>query len=457
MISNLSRENIVISIEDLVNHIASGVKSKHDLYIGAEHESFIFSQKDNSPVPYKGERSIETILSNIKKKLIWEPIMDQQNLIGLKDPFSKAAISLEPGGQFELSSTTLKNIHQIKEEMFKYIKNLKEVTNDLDMKIMGMGANPKWKISEIPIIPKSRYKIMKEYMPQIGTSGLDMMFRTCTTQVSLDFHSEKDMAVKLRVSLKLQPIITAIFASSPFTEKKINGFQSWRSEIWINTDKNRTGIIPYAFENNFGFEDYTQWALDIPMYFVIRDDQYYKCTNITFRQFINGALKGKIKQWHATIEDWENHLSTLFPDVRLRNCLEMRGADSGRPEQILAISAFWTGILYDDSALQEVNNLTSEWSFDDINKLRYSVTHKGIRSKIKGQYISSIADKIINISRNGLRNRGHLNHRKEDETIFLKPIEKIINENKSPADEMINSYHGKWKESVEPCFEEYTY
>ncbi|MBY7649670.1 MAG: glutamate--cysteine ligase [Candidatus Liberibacter europaeus] len=457
MVFNLPSGHTVTSIDDLVNKIASYIKPQKDLCIGVEHESFIFSNSNNIPAPYSGEKSISTILHEFKRIMSWKPIMDGENIIGLSDSISKAGISLEPGGQFELSSTTVKNMHQIKEEMFNYIAILKNITHSLDLTVMGIGANPKCKLSEIPVIPKSRYTIMKKYMPKVGTCGLDMMFRTCTTQVSLDFFTEYDMATKLRVSLKLQPLATALFASSPFTEERVNGFQSWRSEIWLNTDNNRTGLIPCAFEKNFGFEHYVQWALDVPMYFIIRDNQYYQCTDITFRQFMNGALKGRIKQWQPTIEDWENHLSTLFPDVRLRNCLEMRGADAGTPEQILAIAAFWTGILYDSSALQDADNLTSEWSFNDVNKLRNIVPREGIRAKINNQSLISIADQILTFSRNGLKKRAELNHHKEDETIFLKSIEKIITNNRSLADEMITAYHTRWNNSIKPCFEEYAH
>ncbi|ADR52547.1 glutamate--cysteine ligase [Candidatus Liberibacter solanacearum CLso-ZC1] len=457
MIRTLSSNTIITSTDDLVEYMASGVKSQQDFKIGTEHEHFVFSRSDHRPIPYRGEKGILNLLHKIQKTLGWKAIIDKGNLIGLINPANKAGISLEPGGQLEVSSDTLQNVHQIKEEIFYYIKVLKEATKDLDLGVLGIGFNPKWTLDEIPIMPKSRYKIMKEYMPQVGTQGLEMMFRTCTTQVSLDFCSEQDMATKLRVSLKLQPLATALFASSPFTEGRPNGFQSWRSEIWRHTDNNRTGILPFAFENNYGFEDYAQWALDIPMYYVLRDNEYHACTDINFRQFMNGALKGRVEQWHPTIGDWENHLSTLFPDVRLRNCLEMRGADASTSEKILAITAFWTGLLYDSSALQNADDLTSTWSFHDVNDLRNIVPSEGLNAKIDGQSLKSIAAQVLSFSQNGLKNRAKVNFQREDETIFLKPLEKIIHSDQSFSDEILTAYHGRWNNSVEPYFEEYAY
>ncbi|XCD37581.1 glutamate--cysteine ligase [Candidatus Liberibacter asiaticus] len=457
MTCNPLANTIVTSIDDLVQHIASGIKPQEEFRIGTEHESFIFSRADHRPLPYDGEKSIVTILQAIQKKLAWKEIMDKGNIIGLANPLSKAGISIEPGGQLELSTTTLQNVHQIKGEILGYIQILKEITQNLDLGILGMGFNPKGKLDEMPIMPKSRYVLMKKYMPQVGTHGLDMMFRTCTTQVSLDFSSEHDMATKLRVSFKLQPLATAIFASSPFAEGRINGFQSWRSEIWRHTDSDRTEILPFILRDNSNFEHYAQWALDIPMYFILRKKEYYCCTDITFRQFMNGALKGRIKEWHPTLEDWENHLSTLFPAVRLRNCLEMRGADSGRLENIFAVAAFWTGILYDSSALQNADHLTSSWSFYDINKLNNTVPSKGMRSTVRGQSLKDIAIQILTFAHQGLKNRSAKNHLQEDETIFLKPLEKIIHNNQTTADEMLAAYHTRWGKSIDPCFEEYAY
>ncbi|AKK20523.1 glutamate--cysteine ligase [Candidatus Liberibacter africanus] len=457
MIRNLSTDAIITSTDDLLQYLTSGIKPQEKFKIGTEHESFIFSRSDHRPIPYAGEKSIVTILRKMQKRLSWEAIMDKGNIIGLTDPLSEAGISLEPGGQLELSSSTLYDTHQIKEEMLKYITILKEITSGLDLGILGMGVNPKWRLDEIPVMPKSRYTLMKKYMPQVGTPGLDMMFKTCSTQVSLDFSSEQDMATKLRVSLKLQPLATALFSSSPFTEGKINGFQSWRSEIWNHTDNNRTGILPFVFESDNHFEKYTQWALDVPMYFILREGEYHCCTDITFRQFMNGALKDRIKEWHPRIGDWENHLSTLFPIVRLRNCLEMRGADCGSVKNIFAVTAFWTGILYDSSALQDADDLTSNWSFNDMNELNKAVPSQGMKATINGQSLKSIATQIITFSKNGLKNRSKKNHLQEDETIFLQPLEQIINSNQTTSDEMLAAFNSRWNKSIDPCFEEYAY
>ncbi|MBA5723837.1 glutamate--cysteine ligase [Candidatus Liberibacter sp.] len=457
MVHNLLSETLITSTDDLVQYIAAGIKPLEDFRIGTEHESFLFLRSDYRPVPYYGEISILTILREMQKSLGWQYITDNGNIIGLKNPDRNTGISLEPGGQFELSGATLKNLHQTKEELLKYRRVLKGITKHLNIGVMSIGSNPKWTREEIPLVPKTRYKIMRKHMPKVGTNGLDMMFRTCTTQVNLDFSSERDMAIKIRVSLKLQCLATALFASSPFTDGHVNGFQSWRSEIWRKTDNNRTGILPFAFAKDFGFEHYMQWALNVPMYFIIRDGQYYDCTDINFRQFMNSALKGRVKEWRPTILDWENHLSTLFPDVRLRQCLEMRGADAGTPEKVLAVSAFWTGLLYDSSALQAADDFTSEWSFSEVNDLRNRVPYEGMNAKIRNQSLLSIAPQILSLSRAGLKRRAILNHYNKDETIFLSPLEKIISNNCTLSDEMLASYHGVWKHSIEPCFEQYSY
>ena len=335
----------VRSTADMTAYLAEGCKPKEAFRIGTEHEKFAFFTADNSPVPYEGPRSISALLDGMQEKTAWEPIMDGENIIGLSGPNGLGAISLEPGGQFELSGAPLENLHQTCKESNQHLATLRQIAEPMGIRFLGMGGSPKWTFAETPRMPKSRYEIMSRYMPKVGTKGLDMMYRTCTIQVNLDFSSEADMRRKMQVSLKLQPLATALFASSPFTEGKPNGLLSWRGDIWRDTDNNRAGLIPFAFAADFGFEHYVEWALDIPMYFVVRDGKYHDCTHVTFRQFMNGALKGEIADWEPNMGDWTNHLSTLFPDVRLKRFLEMRGADGGPWRRICALPALWVGLL----------------------------------------------------------------------------------------------------------------
>ena len=368
------------SVTELTDYLAGGCKAEADFRIGTEHEKFAFFREDNSPVPYFGEASISALLKGMQEKLGWEPIMDGGNIIGLGEQHGMGAISIEPGGQFELSGAPLENLHQTCKESNQHLAMLREVAEPMGIRFLGIGGSPLWSYDETPRMPKSRYAIMTRYMPKVGTKGLDMMYRTCTIQVNLDFSSEADMRRKMRVSMKLQSLATALFASSPFTEGKPNGLLSWRGDIWRDTDNRRAGVLPFTFNDDFGFKDYVEWALDVPMYFIVRDGKYHDCTHVTFRQFMNGALKGEIAAWEPTMGDWTNHLSTLFPDVRLKRFLEMRGADGGPWRRICALPAFWVGLLYDDEALTAADALTAGWSFDEVIALRNAVPAKGLKA-----------------------------------------------------------------------------
>ena len=303
----------ISAVAELADYLAAGSKPDEKFRIGTEHEKFAFFRADNSPVPYEGEASISALLYGMQDKLGWEPIIDAGKIIGLAESHGMGAISLEPGGQFELSGAPLETLHQTCKESNHHLATLREVAEPLGIRFLGMGGSPTWSFADTPRMPKSRYAIMSRYMPKVGTQGLDMMYRTCTIQVNLDFSSELDMRRKMQVSLKLQPLATALFASSPFTEGKPNGLLSWRGDIWRDTDNQRAGLIPFAFKPEFGFAHYVEWALDVPMYFVVRDGRYHDCTHVTFRQFMNGALKGELAAWEPTMGDWTNHLSTPLP------------------------------------------------------------------------------------------------------------------------------------------------
>ena len=329
MARDVSDATPIESRDQLVETLESGSKPKAEWRVGTEHEKFGFYLADNTPVPYEGPHGIRRLLEAMEGLLGWHPIEDDGRIIGLTDPLGLAAISLEPGGQLELSGAPLKTIHQTCREVNAHLAQVRECATPLGIGFLGAGFSPKWSRDETPIMPKSRYDIMRAYMPKVGGHGLDMMLRTCTIQANLDFSDEADMVKKMRVGLALQPIVTALFANSPFTEGKPNGFQTYRSEVWLDTDPDRTGMLPFAFEDGFGFERYVDWALDVPMYFVKRGDRYYDVTGTTFRSYLSGSLDNSLPDAQPTMSDWKNHLSTLFPEVRLKNYLEMRGADGG--------------------------------------------------------------------------------------------------------------------------------
>lgn len=447
----------VRSTAEMAEYLASGCKPKEEFRIGTEHEKFVFFTADNSPVPYCGERSISALLAGMQQKSGWAPIMDGENIIGLAGPSGAGAISLEPGGQFELSGAPLENIHETCKESNQHLATLRDVAEPLGIRFLGMGGSPKWTLAETPRMPKSRYEIMTRYMPKVGTKGLDMMYRTCTIQVNLDFSSEEDMRRKMQVSLKLQSLATALFASSPFTDGRPNGLLSWRGDIWRDTDNNRAGLIPFAFAPDFGFERYVEWALDVPMYFVVRDGKYHDCTHITFRQFMAGALKGEIADWQPNMGDWTNHLSTLFPDVRLKRFLEMRGADGGPWRRICALPAFWVGLLYDDTALAAAEELTRDWTVEEVTALRDAVPAQGLNASHRGVDLWTLAREVVAISRSGLAARNRLNGDGVDETVFLSPLEEVLAKRSTLAEDMLALYNGRWQQSVEPVFADYQY
>lgn len=457
MARDTTDETAISGTEELALYLAEGCKPVDAWRIGTEHEKFPFYTADNSPVPYDGPAGIKAILEGMRHKLGWEPIMDAGNIIGLVEPTGFGAISLEPGGQFELSGAAVSTLHQTCREVNAHLSQVREITEPLGIRFLGLGGSPTWTLAETPVMPKSRYAIMSNYMPKVGHEGLDMMYRTCTIQVNLDFSSEADMRRKMQVSMKLQSVATALFASSPFTEGKPNGLQSWRSDIWRDTDNQRSGVLPFVFAPDFGFADYVEWALDVPMYFILRDDRYHDCTHVTFRQFMNGALKGEVPDPVPNMGDWTNHLSTLFPEVRLKRFLEMRGADGGPWRRICALPAYWVGLLYDAEALDAAEQLTKDWTFEEVQTLRDAVPAQALHAQFRGHELREIARETLKISRLGLKNRNRLNSEGFDETHFLAPVEEIVARGTTDAEKMLDAYHSVWGGSVEPIFLEYAY
>jgi glutamate--cysteine ligase len=444
-------------MDELVDYLAAGNKPREQWRIGTEHEKFPFYVDGHAPVPYEGDRGIRALLEGMQRMLGWDPIIDEGNIIGLVEPTGQGAISLEPGGQFELSGAAVETIHQTCREGNAHLSQVREIAEPLGIRFLGLGGSPKWTLAETPRMPKSRYDIMTNYMPKVGTKGLDMMYRSCTIQVNLDFESEADMRRKMQVSLKLQPLSTALFASSPFTDGRPNGFQSWRGDIWRDTDNRRSGVLPFCFSPDFGFADYVEWALDVPMYFAIREGRYHDLTHVTFRQFMDGALRNELPDGLPNMGDWANHLSTLFPDVRLKRFLEMRGADGGPWRRICALPAFWVGLLYDPEALDAAETLTRHWTYEDVVAMRNAVPSQGLSTLLDNRDLRDIAREVLAISRRGLANRARLNKDGYDETSFLSPLDEVVARGTTSAEDMVNAFHMRWGGSIEPIFQEYAY
>lgn len=442
---------------EMVEWLTKGNKPKSEWRIGTEHEKFGFYLDSLKPVPYEGGNGIEAILLAMKDKLGWEGIEDAGRIIGLYNEKEGGAISLEPGGQFELSGAPLETLHQTCRESNQHLAQVKEVASEMNIGFLGLGASPIWTFEETPMMPKSRYNIMKAYMPKVGGQGHDMMFRTCTIQVNLDFSDERDMVRKLQTSLKLQSVATAFFANSPFKEGKPSGLLSWRSDIWRDVDNQRGGYHPFMLQDDFGFEKYVDWALDVPMYFIIRDGKYHDCTHITFRQFMAGALKGEVEDYQANMGDWGNHMSTVFPDVRLKRFLEMRGADGGPWHGICALPALWVGLLYSETALEAAEALVKDWTPEMVGDLRNTVPTKGFNCKVNGHKLLDIAKEVLDISRSGLIERANKNGDDMDETIFLQPLEETVAFGQTPAERMLQKYENAWGKDITKVFDEYAF
>jgi glutamate--cysteine ligase len=437
---------------ELVDWIASGEKPKDAWRLGTEHEKIPFHPAGAAPVPYEGERGIRALLDGMVKFEGWESIIEDDHPIGLLRE-DGAAISLEPGGQFELSGAPVETLHETAGELDRHLEHVRTVAERLGIRFLTLGMSPLWTRAETPVMPKKRYRIMTDYMPKVGSLGLDMMYRTSTVQVNLDYGSEADMVKKLRVSLALQPVATALFANSPFTDGKPNGCLSMRSLIWRDTDPDRTGMMPFAFEEGFGYERYVDWALDVPMYFVKRDDTYHDVAGASFRDLLKGQLP-QLPGERATQSDWANHVSTLFPEVRLKRYLEMRGADVGPPDRIVALSAFWVGLLYDQASLDAAWDLVKGWSAEDRETLRADVAKLGLTAVVKGRSLREIARDAVDFSRGGLARRARIDPAGRNESIYLEPLQHIVDSGRVPAQDLLDLYHGRWGGSVLPAFRE---
>ena len=445
----------VETVTQLVEYMESGSRPATQWRLGTEHEKFGFTKNDLRPLPYEGERGINAILTALASKYGWTPVLEQGLPIALLDD-KGASITLEPGGQLELSGALLDTLHETCREVNTHLKQVKSVCEPLGIAFLGMGFNPKWRREDMYWMPKQRYRIMREYMAKVGALGQDMMSRTCTVQVNLDFGSEADMVKKFRVALALQPVATALFANSPFTEGKPNGYVSYRSRIWEDTDPDRTGMLPFVFEDGMGFERYTEYMLDVPMYFVYRDGVYINAAGQSFRDFLAGRLPAFPGE-RPTIKDWEDHLTVAFPEVRLKRFLEMRGADGGPWGQLCALPAFWVGLLYHQPSLDAAWDMARDWCLEERLKLRHDVPRLGLNARVCGQTVLEMARELINLSEAGLQARNRLDASGANETSFLQPLRLTVESGKTPAEIKLDRFNTSWAGSVDPVYTEFAY
>ena len=427
--------------EELADYIASGEKPRDAWRIGTEHEKFGFLIDTVEPLPYEGQRSVLAMLEGLRDRFGWSELRENGHLIGLSR--DGANVSLEPGGQLELSGAPLSDIHQTDAETRQHLAEVKAVAEPLGIGFMGLGAAPIWRQHQMPMMPKGRYALMTPYMQRVGTLGTQMMYRTCTVQVNLDFASESDMVQKLRVALALQPVATALFASSPFLDGQVNGMKSWRAHIWQNLDEARTGLLPFVFEDGFGYERWVDYVLDVPMYFVYRDGQYIDALGQSFRDFLNGrlpALPGEI----PTLSDWADHMTTVFPEARVKKYIEMRGADGGPLSHLIDLPALWVGLTYDQGALDAASDLIRGWTAEQREGLRRAAARDGLAGAYDGLRLRDLAAEVLGLAEAGLAARGQLAGG-ADETGFLAVLRERVERGATLADDLLAKYHGEWQ------------
>ncbi len=442
--------------EQLAEYLAAGCKPREDWRIGTEHEKFGYSKNTHLPLPYDGPCSIRAMLEGLRDRFGWAPVMEGGHIIGLEK--DGANVSLEPGGQLELSGAPLENIHQTCDEVNAHLREVQEVADTIGAGFIGLGAAPEWTHEQMPLMPKGRYKLMDAYMGRVGTHGRQMMRRTCTVQVNLDFASEADMVQKLRVALALQPVATALFANSPFFEGQPNGHKSWRSRIWRSLDDARTGMLPFVFEDGMGFERWVQWVLDVPMYFVYRDGKYVDALGQSFRDFLKGKLPA-LPGEKPTLSDWADHLTTVFPEARVKRFIEMRGADGGPWRRLCALPAFWVGLTYDQGALDAAWDLVKRWDADTREALRVGASVDGLQARTGKLKMHDLAREAVAIADAGLRARARPGSggMVPDETHFLNALKDSVETGMVPADELLERYNGEWDGDLDRIYDEFSY
>jgi glutamate--cysteine ligase len=445
---------LIHSRADLLAEFSGGEKPRDNWRIGTEHEKFVYRRDDHRAPSYDEPGGIRDLLHGLTQ-FGWQPVRENGNVIALSGP--DGTISLEPAGQFELSGAALKNLHQTCSEAARHLGQCKMIGDKLGLGFLGTGMWPDKTRADLPVMPKGRYAIMLNYMPKVGKLGLDMMLRTCTIQTNLDYGSEADMVKKFRVGLALQPVATALFANSPFTEGRPNGYKSFRSHIWEDTDPDRTGMLPFVFEDGFGYERYCDYALDVPMYFVYRDGKYIDVAGESFRAFLDGKLP-QLPGEKPRRTDWTDHLSTAFPEVRLKSFLEMRGADGGRWSRICALPALWVGLLYDDHALDAAWDLVKHWTIEQREKLRHDVPKLALEAVTPdGETMQEFAARVLDVAAEGLTRREQLNSAGDNEGGFLDPLRDVVATGMTPADRLLARFHGEWKGDVSHIYEEFSF
>ncbi len=440
----------------LAEYLAAGCKPKAQWRIGTEHEKFGYCRDNLLPIPYEGPRSVKAVLEGLRDRFGWTPVLEGDHIIGLEK--DGANVSLEPGGQLELSGAPLETIHQTCDEVNEHLRQVRSVADEIGVGFIGLGAAPVWTHEQMPMMPKGRYRLMTDYMDRVGTSGKQMMYRTCTVQVNLDFASETDMVQKLRVALALQPVATALFANSPFFEGKPNGHKSWRARVWRHLDPARTGMLPFVFDEGFGFEQWVDYALNVPMYFVYRDGKYIDALGQSFRDFLQGklpALPGEI----PTLSDWADHLTTIFPEARVKKFIEMRGADGGPWRRLCALPALWVGLTYEQSALDAAWDLAKGWDHETREALRVAASVEGLQGETHGIHMHDLSREVIAIAEAGLKARARpgAGGLLPDETHFLNALKESVETGQTPADELLARYHGDWQGDLSRIYTEYSY
>ena len=447
---------LIESFDQLANLLEQGNKPKTDWRIGTEHEKFGYCKDTFKALPYEGERSIQSILQGLRDQFNWASVEEGGHLIGLTK--GGANVSLEPGGALELSGAPLETIHETCDEVNVHLREVKEIADRIGAGFIGLGAAPIWQHEDVGLMPKGRYQLMDAYMGKVGTMGRTMMRRTCTVQVNLDFASEADMVQKFRVALALQPVATALFANSPFFEGKVNGHKSWRARVWRDLDADRTGMLPFVFEDGMGFQRYVDYALDVPMYFVYRGGKYIDALGQSFRDFLKGqlpALPGEMPM----LSDWADHLTTIFPEARIKQFMEMRGADGGPWRRLCALPAFWVGLLYDQSSLDAAWDLVKSMDAETRDALRISASVEGLQAEVSGIKMMDFARQAVEISNAGLaaRARTGAGGMVPDETHFLNALQDSLESGQTPADELLAKYHGDWEGDLTRIYEDYSY
>lgn len=448
-----SAGGMIESRDDLVRHLSKGMKPKSAWRIGTEHEKFVYDLKTHKPIPYEGKPGIRQLLEGMGR-FGWQPVMEDGNIIG--SSLNGASLSLEPGGQFELSGAPLRSIHETCAEVNTHLVQTRDVASEIGVGVLGLGFAPNWTLDEVPVMPKGRYGIMRRYMPKVGGYGLDMMFRTCTVQVNLDFSDEADMVKKFRVGLALQPITTALLANAPFREGRSSGFLSYRAQVWTDVDNARSGMLPFVFEDGMSFERYVDYALDVPMYFVYRDGKYHDVAGKSFRDFLARKIP-EVAQFEPSMADWADHLTTIFPEVRLKQFLEMRGADGGQWRRICGMPALWVGLVYDSVALDAAWDMVKDWTAEERQALRDMVPKQGFRAPFRNTTVLELARRMLEISGEGLRRRASLDSAGMSEDGFINPLRELVARGQSRAEELLHAFQNEWKGDLSRLFVEYNF